>query len=89
MASRPITPLSTTPRSAPLFGSGRVHHRHQVIDLVLDRWGGVVAITFHAVVVKHKTGHAFSLTDEPFEQVPQGGPDLTANQARAHEFARR
>lgn len=30
-------------------------------------------------------GHAFSLIDEPFEQVPQGGPDLTADQARAHE----
>jgi hypothetical protein len=30
-------------------------------------------------------GHAFSLVDEPFEQVPQGGPDLSADQARAHE----
>ncbi|MDG4798748.1 hypothetical protein [Micromonospora sp. WMMD1082] len=41
--------------------------------------------TFHAVVFHHQDGHAFSLTDEPFEQVPQGGPDLTAEQARAHE----
>jgi hypothetical protein len=41
--------------------------------------------TFHAVVFEHEDGHAFSLIDEPFEQVPQGGPDLTADQARAHE----
>jgi hypothetical protein len=41
--------------------------------------------TFHAVVFEHEDGHAFSLTDVPFEHVPQGGPDLTAEQARAHE----
>jgi hypothetical protein len=41
--------------------------------------------TFHAVVFKHEDGHAFSLTDEPFERVPEGGPHLTADQARAHE----
>jgi len=41
--------------------------------------------TFHAVVFNHQDGYAFSLTDEPFEQVPQGGPHLTADQARAHE----
>jgi hypothetical protein len=41
--------------------------------------------TFHAVVFDHDGGHAFSLTDDPFEQVPQGGPDLTADQARAHD----
>jgi hypothetical protein len=41
--------------------------------------------TFHAVAFEHEDGHAFSLTDEPFEHVPQGGPDLTADQARAHE----
>ena len=41
--------------------------------------------TFHAVVFEHEDGHAFSLIDEPFERVPQGGPDLTADQARAHE----
>jgi hypothetical protein len=41
--------------------------------------------TFHAVMFEHEDGHAFSLTDERFEQVPQGGPDLTAEQARAHE----
>lgn len=41
--------------------------------------------TFHAVLFPHQDGHAFSLTDERFEQVPQGGPDLSADQARAHE----
>jgi hypothetical protein len=41
--------------------------------------------TFHAVIFGNEDGHAFSLTDEPFERVPQGGPDLTADQARAHE----
>src|SRR5689334_3340536 len=41
--------------------------------------------TFHAVVFPHQDGHAFSLIDEPFERVQQGGPDLTAQQARAHE----
>jgi hypothetical protein len=41
--------------------------------------------TFHALVFANEDGHAFSLTDEPFEGVPQGGPDLTADQARVHE----
>jgi len=41
--------------------------------------------TFHAVIFEHEGGYAFSLTDVPFEQVPQGGPDLTADQARSHE----
>jgi hypothetical protein len=41
--------------------------------------------TFNALIVDNDGGHAFSLTDQPFERVPQGGPDLTADQARAHE----
>ncbi|MEH1169334.1 hypothetical protein V6V47_28540 [Micromonospora sp. CPCC 205539] len=41
--------------------------------------------TFHAVIFANEGGHAFSLVDEPFERVPQGGPDLTAHQSRAHE----
>jgi hypothetical protein len=41
--------------------------------------------TFHAFIVASKDGHAFSLSDEPFARVPQGGPDLTAEPARAHE----
>lgn len=40
--------------------------------------------TFHAVVFEHEGGPAYSLTDEPFERVPEGGPDLSAEQARAH-----
>jgi hypothetical protein len=44
--------------------------------------------TFHAVVFADEDGHAFSLKDEPFEHVPQGGPDLTAGEARAHEDLR-
>ena len=40
--------------------------------------------TFHAAVFEHEGGYAFALIDEPFEHVPQGGPDLTAEQARAH-----
>ena len=40
--------------------------------------------TFHAVVHEHEGGHAFSLVDDPFERVPQGGPDLSADAARAH-----
>ena len=44
--------------------------------------------TFHAVVVASEDGHAFSLVDEPFEDVPEGGPDLTADEARAHESLR-
>ncbi|MET7283878.1 hypothetical protein ABZS29_36950 [Kribbella sp. NPDC005582] len=41
--------------------------------------------TIHAVVLDNGDGYAFSLIDEPFEQVPEGGPDLTAQQARDHE----
>ena len=40
--------------------------------------------TFHAIVFLDDDRYAFTLTDEPFERVPQGGPDLTAEQARAH-----
>lgn len=36
------------------------------------------------MVFADEDGYAFSLVDEPFERVPQGGPDLTADQARAH-----
>jgi hypothetical protein len=41
--------------------------------------------TFHAVIFDNGTEYAFSLIDEPFEQVPEGGPNLTAEQARAHD----
>lgn len=41
--------------------------------------------TFHAMMHDHNDSYAFSLVDDPFERVPEGGPDLTAQQARAHE----
>ena len=40
--------------------------------------------TFHAIVFLGEEEYAFSLSDEPFERVAQGGPDLSAEQARAH-----
>jgi hypothetical protein len=41
--------------------------------------------SFHAEVAWQEGGHAFQLVDEVFEDVPEGGPDLTADQARAHD----
>ncbi|MEC3957659.1 hypothetical protein VMT65_31815 [Nocardia sp. CDC153] len=41
--------------------------------------------TFHAVMFEHEWRSSFGLVDEPFEDVPEGGPDLTAEQARAHD----
>jgi hypothetical protein len=41
--------------------------------------------TFHAVIGLHDGGFAFSLVDEPFEDLPEGGPDLTAEEAREHD----
>jgi hypothetical protein len=41
--------------------------------------------SFHAVVFENEGGYACSLVDEPFERVPEGGPDLSAAEARAHE----
>jgi len=41
--------------------------------------------TFHAVVFVRDGAHALSLVDEPFENVPEGGPHLTADEARAHD----
>ncbi|WP_063059788.1 hypothetical protein [Nocardia sienata] len=41
--------------------------------------------TFHAVVFDNGDSYAYALVDDPFEQVPQGGPHLTADRARAHQ----
>lgn len=41
--------------------------------------------TFHAAVFENDGAIAYALIDEPFEDVPEGGPDLTAAEARAHE----
>jgi hypothetical protein len=44
--------------------------------------------SFHWAVVRHEKSYAYRLVDEPFERVPQGGPDITADEARAHETLR-
>lgn len=41
--------------------------------------------TFHAVVFTKNDNHAYALVDSPFEQVPQGGPDLTADLSVGHD----
>lgn len=41
--------------------------------------------TFHTELFPHEDSYAFRLVDEPFEEVPQGGPHLKAVAARAHE----
>jgi hypothetical protein len=41
--------------------------------------------TFHAAVLERDGRIGYALIDEPFEDVPQGGPHLTAAAARAHE----
>jgi hypothetical protein len=40
--------------------------------------------TFHALVVPADDGCAFSLVDDQFEEVPEGGPHIGAEEARAH-----
>lgn len=57
------------------------HAGHLTIGMGVGNPGGG---TFHARVVQHGDGHGLALTDEPFERVPEGGPDLTAAQARVH-----
>ena len=47
--------------------------------------GALVEVPANAVIFENGDGYAFSLADDPFERVPQGGPDLTADKARAHE----
>jgi hypothetical protein len=57
------------------------HVAHMTIGLGAGNPGGA---TFHAVLFPSDGGYAFTLVDEPFEDVPEGGPDLTADAARAH-----
>jgi len=40
--------------------------------------------SFHATVRDHEGSYAMGLNDEPFEDVPEGGPDLTRDEALAH-----
>jgi hypothetical protein len=41
--------------------------------------------TFHAAVFPTEDSYAFGLVDEPFEDVPEGGPHIGADEARAHD----
>jgi hypothetical protein len=41
--------------------------------------------TFHVAVLERDRHIAYALIDEPFEDVPRGGPHLTAATARAHQ----
>jgi len=41
--------------------------------------------SFHIRVFEEDGYYAMGLVDEPFEDVPQGGPDLTREEALAHE----
>lgn len=40
--------------------------------------------TFHAVIAANGDSYGMALADEAFAQVPQGGPDLSRDQALAH-----
>ncbi|GAA3290575.1 hypothetical protein Dvina_19335 [Dactylosporangium vinaceum] len=63
--------------------TGSQHHVAQLtVGIGAGNPGGG---TFHAVVFDNGDSYACSLVDEPFERVPEGGPDLTAVEARAHE----
>jgi hypothetical protein len=65
------------------WATGHEHHVGRLsVGIGAGNPGGA---TFHAVVFDHGGEYAFSLTDDPFQQVPQGGPDITAEQARAHQ----
>ena len=40
--------------------------------------------SFHATIFEQDGGYAMGLDDEPFEDVPEGGPDLTRDEALEH-----
>lgn len=58
------------------------HVAHMSIGIGIGNPGGG---TFHAELFANDEGHGFRLVDHPFEAVDQGGPDLTADEARAHD----
>jgi hypothetical protein len=55
---------------------------HMTIGIGAGNPGGG---SFHCEVRPHGDSHAYMLVDRPFEDVPEGGPDLTRAQARAHD----
>src|SRR5690349_16319108 len=57
---------------------------HQVARLTVGIGAGNPGgASFHTIVFNREDSYACSLVDEPFERVPEGGPDLTADEARA------
>ncbi|MGV9213826.1 hypothetical protein ACTFTM_18385 [Micromonospora sp. RB23] len=58
------------------------HHARLTVGIGAGNPGGA---SFHAIIFDRENSYACSLVDEPFERVPEGGPDLTATEARAHE----
>jgi hypothetical protein len=40
--------------------------------------------SFHAVIFANDASYAMALVDEPFARVPEGGPDLSREEALAH-----
>jgi hypothetical protein len=63
---------------------GHDDERHGVITIGIGA-GNEGGGSFHAPVVEHEGGYAMGLVDEPFEDVPEGGPDLTREEALAHD----
>jgi len=57
---------------------------HGQVSVGIGR-GNPGGATFHAAVFNNGETYAFQLVDEPFEQVPEGGPNITAVEARAHD----
>jgi hypothetical protein len=55
---------------------------HMTIGIGAGNPGGG---TFHADVGVHEGSYAMALVDRPFEDVPEGGPDLTRAEALEHE----
>ncbi len=57
------------------------HIAHMTIGIGAGNPGGA---TFHAILFPSDDGYGFSLDDEAFEDVSEGGPHLSAAEARAH-----
>jgi hypothetical protein len=67
------------------FGWGTESEHHVARLTVGIGAGNPGGASFHAIVFENEGSYACSLVDEPFERVPEGGPDLTAAEARAHD----
>jgi hypothetical protein len=66
------------------FGWTTTHDdRHAAITIGIGA-GNEGGGSFHATVFEQEDGYAMGLRDEPFEDVPEGGPDLTRDEALEH-----